>query len=648
MPQTTTLIATARNEGPFLLEWVAYHRAIGFDQIVILSDPSEDETETLLDRLAQTRAITHIPHHAQGGASGQAFTARALAHARGLPQVTEADWVLVLDINEYLNIHVGAGRVPDLLAAIARSGPVDAIALGWRMFGNAGQARFLNRLLLPRLTRAAPESPVLDPRHLAVKSLFRPADLAEMGPHRPRFAATAPAKLWRNGAGQDVTRVLGPAGTALTPATRGHTLAQINHYAVRGNAVFALHHLRTPPLTGRATPLTLADHPVLNCNHVVANTITRWAQATTVEIKRLQAFAGVQAAHRACVKAFEQLIAQFEEDLAHADETAITALLRPEMAKRVMADQAATADLPPPPPDSAAAMQMVAPADMAPAWLTDLRGSHHKRGWYVADDQFAVQMTTRDTNVLVVSFDSSADVRDNGIARSPWGYSLCKDEGWSHMGVMAAEANWYRDQRLMNFLAGQVQTGVFAKFETVILTGAEMGGYAATAFASLIPGCTVLAFAPQSSLAPDLVPWETRFATGRAAEWEGKYRDAAAESTAAEAVYLVYDPYHADDRSHATRYRGANVTHLHSWYAPPLVAGRLHKTAFVAQTLRAAVAGRLTHQAFYQIYRSRREQPWYASGLADHVLTKDSPARASHLARILQARTDHALQHKAQ
>ena len=638
MPQTTTLIAAARNEGPFLLEWVAYHRAIGVDHIVILSDPSEDGTEVLLDRLAATGAITHIAHHQQGGAGIMAFPDRAYAHARDLPHVRNADWVLALDIDEYLAVHVGAGRLDDLYAALARCGETDVLALGWRIFGNAGQAGYINRLLLPRLTRAAPESPVRDPRHLGIKSLFRPQHVTAIGPHRPIHASDAPAAVWRNGAGQNVSRVLGGSGTALTPATRGHTLAQINHYPVRGNAVFALHHLRHPPLTGEARVLTLADHAAFNCNHVIDTGITRWAQATTAEIKRLQGFAGVQAAHKAAVAAFEGLIASFRAELGDPETDPVAALFEPDIARRTMARQTADDTAPPPAPETAAAMQMVAPADMAPAWLTDLRQSRHNRGWYVADDQFAVQMTTRATDVLLLTFDGSADVRNQGLARSPWAYALARAEGWSHMGVMPFAANWYRDARLFNFLAGQVRTGVFARFDRVVLTGAEMGGYAAAAFAGLVPGCTVLAFAPQASLAPDLAPEETRFASGRAADWSGPYRDAAAESAAAEAVFVVSDPYVAADRAHAERFTGDHVTHLPAWYAPPLTAQTLLKADFAQATLRAAVAGDLTPARFARIYRSRRGQSWYIRGLSDHVLARGKHGLASALAASLQTR----------
>lgn len=640
MSQTTTLIAAARNEGPFLLEWVAYHRAIGIDHIVILSDPSEDGTEVLLDRLAAAGAITHIPHHQQAGGSFVAFPDRAYAHAQSLPQVRDASWVLALDLDEYLNIHVGAGRPGDLYTALARSGPCDVMAIGWRIFGNAGQAGFINRLLLPRLTRAAPESPVRDPRYLGIKSLFRPQHVTALGPHRPVFAPDAPARVWRNGAGQDVSRVLGASGTALTPATRGHTLAQINHYPVRGNAVFALHHLRQPPLTGKARALTLADHAVFNSNHVVDTTITRWAQATTAEIKRLQGFAGVQAAHKAAVAAFEELIAGFRAELGDPDTDPVASLFEPDTARRAMARQTADDTALAAAPDTAAAMQMVAPADMVPAWLADLRQSRHRRGWYVGDDTFAVQMTTRDTDVLMLSFDSSADVRDHGLARSPWGYGLARAEGWSHMGVMPFAANWYRDTRLFNFLAGQARTGVFDRFSQVVLTGAEMGGYAAAAFASLVPGCTVLAFAPQASLAADLAPDETRFASGRAADWSGRYRDAAAECAAARAVFVVCDPYATADQAHAARFTGDHVTHLPAWYAPRLTAQTLQKTDFARDTLRAAATGTLTPAQFARIYRSRRDQSWYIRGLSDHVLARGKPGLATVLAANLQTRTD--------
>ena len=44
-------VLTVRNEGAFLLEWLAHHRAVGFTHILVLSNDCQDGTDTMLDRL---------------------------------------------------------------------------------------------------------------------------------------------------------------------------------------------------------------------------------------------------------------------------------------------------------------------------------------------------------------------------------------------------------------------------------------------------------------------------------------------------------------------------------------------------------------------------------------------------------------------
>ncbi|MEL6570584.1 MAG: glycosyltransferase family 2 protein [Pseudomonadota bacterium] len=647
MAQTTTLIATARNEGPFLLEWVAYHRAIGFDQIIILSDPSHDGTEALLDKLASTRAITHIPRAAQAEIDTKGFRNRAYAHALTLDAVQSSDWVMVLDIDEYLNIHVGSGTLTDLFNAMEKHGHTDVISLSWRIFGNAGQTEFINRLLLPRFVRAAPGDHVVDEKHLGVKSFFRPGPVVRIGPHRPRLGPDHrnghASTIWRNGSGRDVTEVLLENGWALTEATRGTTLAQVNHYPVRSNAVFALHHLQKPALTGEQRALTLAEHEIYNTNHVADSSITRWAQSTTAEIKRLQSFSGVQSAHKDCVLAFQSLIAQMKSQEARDPNSAVLRLLDPDIAKAAVKRQSTNTATAPKAPENAAAMQMVDPQDIAPAWLSDLRRSANKRGWYYSDDTFAMQMTMRSNDVLVVSFDNLSDVSETSLARTTWGYTFYRDEGWSHMGVMAYEKNWFRDPRLFNFLEGQVKTGIFKRYRQVVFTGTSMGAYAATAFASLSPGCTVLAFSPQSTLAEDLVPWEDRFGSGRRLDWTGRYRDATEHCTKAKKAFIVFDPYFAPDKMHAERYQGDNIVPLKSWYATHKSARFMRRADILKDVMRSAVADTLTPASYYKLYRARRSLPWYVAGLTDHLFDKGHTKLAAGLANHLHDINRHGL-----
>ena len=45
------LFSAMKNEAPFVLEWVAYHKVIGFDEIVIAFNDCDDGTAELLRAL---------------------------------------------------------------------------------------------------------------------------------------------------------------------------------------------------------------------------------------------------------------------------------------------------------------------------------------------------------------------------------------------------------------------------------------------------------------------------------------------------------------------------------------------------------------------------------------------------------------------
>lgn len=623
MTQTTTLIATARNEGPFLLEWIAYHRAIGFDRIIILSDMSADGSEYLLDALDAAGAITHIPISGLPAAPGNGHRNRAYAHALTLPAVQSADWVMVLDIDEYLNIHAGDGTVGDLLGAIDNLDDTHVISPNWRIFGNAGHAGYADQSVLSTLTRANPETPVLHDKHLGLKSMFRPGPVVRIGPHRPQLnAAHTSGKvptIWRNGAGDDVTDRLLLKGWSANAQTRGSTLAQINHYMIRSNAIFALHNLIDDPLGGEQSPLSITDHTVFNTNHVAETSISRWTKATAAEVKRLREDGDIDQAHLDTVAEFQTLIGEMQLEAAADTTSPITALLSPEKTKAIMQSQAAM-------PDTDAVheddnpLQLVDPNDIAPRWLADLRRSDHRKGWYYSDEKFAAQMSFRTTDTLIVSFDNLSSVKEPSLARETWGYPFYRSEGWSHLGVMAFEKNWFRDEALFNFLEGQAKAGLFKRFKRVVMTGTSMGAYAATAFAHLAPGCTVMAFSPQSTLDKKLVPWEKRFGSGRKQDWSGRYRDAPDYCSKAKDVFIIYDPYFEPDRLHADRYQGDNVHHLKSWYSSHKSALFMRRADMLKGVMQAAVAGEMTPHLYYQMFRSRRDLPWYYHGLADHAI----------------------------
>jgi Glycosyl transferase family 2 len=220
-------ILTVKNEAAFLLDWLAYHRTLGFTDILVLSNDCTDGTDQMLDRAQAMGLLTHLRNDGPHDDSPQWS---ALKRADKHPALAAADWALFFDIDEYVNIHVGARRLPDLIAAL----PADttALTLTWRLFGNAGVIPFRDQPLREQFTRAAPATLSWPWRAQMFKTLFRPSGAyRKLGVHRPK--SPDPAKLasevWRDGSGRPIE----PGQRLFSNYTQdNYGLAQLNHYAL--------------------------------------------------------------------------------------------------------------------------------------------------------------------------------------------------------------------------------------------------------------------------------------------------------------------------------------------------------------------------------------------------------------------------------
>ena len=106
-PMTDTLprfvVATAmRDEGPFIVEWVAWYRMLGFEILVATNDCS-DHSPALLDALEAAGWVKHIRHDPPVGEPPQKAAHKVLSRH---PDLLSADWVLSCDVDEFLVLHV--------------------------------------------------------------------------------------------------------------------------------------------------------------------------------------------------------------------------------------------------------------------------------------------------------------------------------------------------------------------------------------------------------------------------------------------------------------------------------------------------------------------------------------------------------------
>lgn len=665
-----TIVCTVKNEGPFFLEWLAYHRLIGFNRFVIFSNDCTDGTHEILQALDGAGLIHHFDNSELSTDLPEDPQVRAYTRANRMEIVRESDWIMVIDGDEFLQVKVGDGTLDALFAAMPDN--ADAIGLPWRIFGSGGVIEFSDRLQIDTFRRAAPLDFAPSPNHLAIKTLFRPDLVQRFGVHRPVYKGTSGTPrnplLFVNGSGQDVTEHFLRGRWCMPPALAGFDLAQVNHYMIRSHEVFLMKKWRGTANSANAQRINFEYFDKYNSNHDVDRGMLRWVPAVTQEIARLTAaLPELTALGRSAFDLYAGQIAELKSRLLRESPQEHDRLFDPEVVQaeieaqeRRIAKLRATvpaADrvrmMPPERPSQAAPAPQAGkddaaarapggddaappPAPAAPGWLLELRGDPARRGFFQSFEQTGLHYVQRDTDQLVISFDNLSAVNIDPVDRESWGYGFIRKNGWSHLGVFAYAAKWFREDALFDYLSGLARDGFFARFRSVALIGTSMGAYAATALAPLAPGCTVVAFSPQSTLKKALVPWEKRFSSGRKADWSGDFADGAEGARAAGKLWLVYDPRIEEDRLHIERYQGENVSFLKARYAGHKTALFLRRAGLLSTVVREAVTGTLTESRFYDLYRQSRSMPWYLNSTANRIAESAHPRRLQRLDAYLK------------
>lgn len=231
------LVTTVKDEGPNILEWIGYHRMIGFTDIVVFQNNSFDTTAKTLRLLDEMGVIRYFNNDFRKPGVRTTFQNRAYRRAARLPEFGAATWCMALDGDEFLRVNVGQGRVQDLIAAVPDA---DEVRLNWRIFGNSHLRHLDDRLVTERFTYGN-EQGLAVRQPMPVKTLFRSCRFERPGIHLPKRPASE-NRVIRNGSGcriEDVT-VRGFQVTDPEP----YLLAQVNHYMVKDSDSFLMKSAR--------------------------------------------------------------------------------------------------------------------------------------------------------------------------------------------------------------------------------------------------------------------------------------------------------------------------------------------------------------------------------------------------------------------
>lgn len=278
---TYTVVSTMKNEGPYIIDWVAHYKTLGFDNILVCTNDCTDTTVGILLRLQEMGLAVHHPTIIRGGGIHRSALRQA---SRRYDIVMDAKWVFVCDVDEYLNIHMGDGSVQALVDGSGAD--ADVISVPWRVFGPNGTETFEDTPVTAQFDRGElPWDQIERPETgKFVKSMYtNQHKFQRMGLH-------APVSLDEHV--PTTKRVLAGGADYIVNGDRTEnpplfTHAQVNHYALRSMDSFLIKRAR-----GRANH----SHHVLgqeywdrfNLNDEVDTSISQYSQrshALAAELK---------------------------------------------------------------------------------------------------------------------------------------------------------------------------------------------------------------------------------------------------------------------------------------------------------------------------------------------------------------------------
>lgn len=216
------IVTAMRDEAANLIEWLAHHFVVGFDEIYVYTNDCRDRTKEILVTLGQEFPIYHFDNEPPYEAA--TIQAEALRLARGNKRVSAADWVMHIDADEYVNVTVGDRKIADLTALYPEA---DAVAIAWKFFGNGGLLRWDPTIRSLRQFTLCELAPELD--RVAFKTIFRPSRFKLYSVHSPKLPHDADTLKVVNTAGQPmpIAKMLTERGSRGIRLTRSASQAGI-------------------------------------------------------------------------------------------------------------------------------------------------------------------------------------------------------------------------------------------------------------------------------------------------------------------------------------------------------------------------------------------------------------------------------------
>lgn len=169
---TLAIAAIVKNEAPYIMEWLSYHRAAGVTKFYIYDNGSTDGTVELLQSFTGNGEVELISCPLEAGQL-QAYQ-DAIARAR-----FTCKYLAVIDADEFL-LSTEGKKLPDTIEAFMNEhSGVAGLAARWRCVGSSGEKEYRAEEVTKRFCYRSEDE---FPPNNHIKSIFNPR-LAEYMPN---------------------------------------------------------------------------------------------------------------------------------------------------------------------------------------------------------------------------------------------------------------------------------------------------------------------------------------------------------------------------------------------------------------------------------------------------------------------------------
>lgn len=143
------VLAIIKNEGPYLREWIEFHKMMGVDKFFIYDNESNDNTKEILEPYIKSGLVeyTYFP--------GQKMQLPAYNDWLQKHKF-DVKWLAIIDLDEFI-VPKKHNSIKEYLAGLDRG--VSQVLINWLMFGSNGHKTKPDGLVIESYTKRAKETP---------------------------------------------------------------------------------------------------------------------------------------------------------------------------------------------------------------------------------------------------------------------------------------------------------------------------------------------------------------------------------------------------------------------------------------------------------------------------------------------------------